>query len=399
MASAQAHDGVPHLTLWGLTLRFLQFGSLAWGGPIAQIAMLRRELVDREGWIDSARFNRTLAVYQALPGPEAQELCIYFGMLARGRIGGLLAGLCFLLPGFALMLALSWFYLEVGIDSPVLVAAFAGGQAAVLALIVRGVHRIGARALHDRYLLLIAASAMAASLAAVPFVLPLAAAAACYMLVVRGRRTLGLLLLIASLLVAAVALFAPAAPRVVAADGRDAPGEATMGQLAATGLKAGALTFGGAYTAIPFVEQDATGDDGWMTTDQFLDGLALSSLIPAPLVIFATFVGFAGGGPLGALVITVGMFLPAFAITLIGHRYLEAAVSDVRLHAALDGLTAGVVGLVGATALQLAPTALGTLPAVAIFAGALAVLYAWQASAVIAVVMLAAGALGAVILR
>src|SRR4029078_6736929 len=84
------------------------------------------------------------------------------------------------------------------------------------------------------------------------------------------------------------------------------------GELLVSGLRAGALTFGGAYTAIPFVEEDAVGSDGWMTTGQFLDGLALSGVIPAPLVIFATFVGYAGGGPVGALAMTVGIFLPAF---------------------------------------------------------------------------------------
>src|SRR5262245_7853722 len=87
-----------------LLRRFLRFGFLAWGGPVAQIAMIRRELVDEEQWISNERFNRTLAIYQVLPGPEAHELCVYFGYLARGRIGGLLAGLGFMLPGFLLML-------------------------------------------------------------------------------------------------------------------------------------------------------------------------------------------------------------------------------------------------------------------------------------------------------
>src|SRR5918998_3054300 len=94
-------DGPPPQSLVALFKRFLQFGLLAWGGPVAQIAMLRHSLVDQEHWVSSERFNRTLAVYQVLPGPEAQELCIYFGMLARGRLGGFVAGLAFLLPGFA----------------------------------------------------------------------------------------------------------------------------------------------------------------------------------------------------------------------------------------------------------------------------------------------------------
>src|SRR5215208_8072099 len=126
---AAAADGdettrVPPEPLGALFLRFLRFGSLAWGGPVAQIAMIRKELVDEERWISRDQFNRTLAVYQVLPGPEAHELCVYFGLLARGRLGGLLAGLGFMLPGFVLMFALSWFYFAVGIESPVLRGVF-----------------------------------------------------------------------------------------------------------------------------------------------------------------------------------------------------------------------------------------------------------------------------------
>jgi chromate transporter len=392
---------VPDLSLLQLVLRFLRFGFLAWGGPVAQIAMLRRELVDDEAWIPSDRFNRTLAVYQALPGPEAQELTIYFGTLARGRVGGFLAGVCFLLPGFALMLALSWFYVEVGIESPLFAAAFAGCQAAVVALIVRGVHRIGERALNDRYLVMIAASALIAGLARLHFALPLVAGGVSYLFIARGYRAAGFLVLagLLSLMVAsfiATSPIRPGAPEERSTGGRE---RSTPEQLLASGLKAGALTFGGAYTAIPFVEQDATGEEGWMTRDQFLDGIALSGVIPAPLVIFATFVGYLGGGFVGAGAITVGIFLPAFVITLAGHRYLEAAVSNPRLHAVLDGVAAGVVGLVGATLVHLAPAALGSLPAVAIFSVALAILYAWRASVGVAVVVAAAGVAGFLLLR
>jgi chromate transporter len=123
----------PHESYGQLFLRFLRFGFLAWGGPVAQIAMIRRELVDEEHWVSNQRFNRTLAVYQVLPGPEAHELCVYFGMLARGRLGGLLAGLGFMLPGFTLMFILSWFYLTYGITSPLFHDIFLGFQAAVIA--------------------------------------------------------------------------------------------------------------------------------------------------------------------------------------------------------------------------------------------------------------------------
>ena len=134
MANNQDTINVPHESYLHLFLRFLRFGLLAWGGPVAQIAMIRQELVEEEKWIPNARFNRVLAVYQALPGPEAHEMCVYFGMLARGRLGGFLSGLGFMLPGFLLMFALSWFYLKYGLNSPFFAAFFFGCQAAVLPL-------------------------------------------------------------------------------------------------------------------------------------------------------------------------------------------------------------------------------------------------------------------------
>ena len=104
--------------------RFLRFGLLAWGGPVAQIAMIRRELVDEERWVTPDHFHRILALYQVLPGPEAHELCVYFGMRARGRLGGLLAGLGFMLSGFILILTLSWAYVNFGANTAVLPAIF-----------------------------------------------------------------------------------------------------------------------------------------------------------------------------------------------------------------------------------------------------------------------------------
>ena len=117
---------IPHQSYISIFLRFLKFGLLAWGGPVAQIAMIRQELVEEEQWISRERFNRVLSVYQVLPGPEAHELCVYFGMLAGGRLGALLAGLGFMLPGFVLMLLLSWFYVAYGIRSPLFQSVFVG---------------------------------------------------------------------------------------------------------------------------------------------------------------------------------------------------------------------------------------------------------------------------------
>jgi chromate transporter len=396
-APNRADDGaaVPHEPYGTLFLRFLRFGCLAWGGPVAQIAMIRQELVEDEHWISRERFNRTLAVYQVLPGPEAHELCVYFGMLARGRLGGLLAGLAFMLPGFVLMFLLSWFYLTFGITSPLFQAVFVGFGAAVVALIIRAVHRIGGHALHDRWLWGIAVVAFIGELLGVYFALSLIVAGIAYVLVKR-QFLLPAMLLQALFLIGAVGYALSGAGAEVAAPTSAAvtPGSASIGTLLVSGLRGGLLTFGGAYTAIPFLQNDAVAVGGWMTNGQFLDGIALSGILPAPLIIFSTFVGYVGGGPLGALAMTAGIFLPAFAFTLVGHTYVERAIHTPALHAVLDGVTAGVVGLIAATTLVLFRAGVRSIPSLIIFVLALILVYRWKAKAAVAGIVLGAGVLG-----
>lgn len=195
-------------------------------------------------------------------------------------------------------------------------------------------------------------------------------------------------------LAAAIALWAAPTAKLVETV---VQGQASVLLIFVSGLKAGLLTFGGAYTAIPFVRNDAVGR-GWMTDGQFLDGLALSGVLPAPLIIFATFVGYVAGGPVGAVAMTVGVFLPAFAFSLIFYDRLEAVVENKRLHAFLDGVAAGVVGLIGATTIDLAQVTAERVPSLtvgmSIFAAALAFLYAWKNKLNVVVVILAAGLTG-----
>jgi chromate transporter len=166
-----------------------------------------------------------------------------------------------------------------------------------------------------------------------------------------------------------------------------------------SGLRAGLLTFGGAYTAIPFIQHDAVDVGRWMTGAQFLDGLALSGLLPAPLIIFSTFVGYIGGGPLGAIVLTIGVFFPAFAFTMIGHDYLERLVENTSAHAFLDGVTAGVVGLIAATALGILNETIVGLQAWIVFGLALIVLFRSKAKWAIAAVVVLAGIFGYFFMR
>ena len=387
---------IPHQSYTSLFLRFLKFGFLAWGGPVAQIAMIRQELVEEEEWITPARFNRVLAVYQALPGPEAHELCVYFGMLARGRIGALLAGLGFMLPGFALMLALSWFYVAYGIRSPIFQAIFLGMQPAVAALIVRAVHRIGGHALHENnWLWFIAFTAALAQLLNVNFLITLLIAGFIFTLAQRKQNSLAILLTTGSIL--SIAYFGWIMQQTtLTSAGVSAifTKSTSLSTLFWSGLKSGLLTFGGAYTVIPFLRHDAVQVGAWMTNTQFLDGLALSGLLPAPLIIFSTFVGYIGGGILGAILITVTIFTPAFAFTMIGHEYLERLVDNKSAHAFLDGITAGVVGLISATALGILSETVVGIHAWIIFSIGLITLFQSKAKWTVAVVVLAAGMYG-----
>jgi chromate transporter len=379
--------------------RFLRFGLFAWGGPVAQIAMVRRALVDEEHWISSDRFNRLLAVYQLLPGPEAHELCVHFGMIRGGRLGGLAAGLGFMLPGFLLVLALAALYTRFDLSALGLGPVLLGIQLAMLALVAVAAARIGSHILLDRWLWAIAAFAFAATLAGAPFWLMLAVGAGAYPLARAGRTMLAVAAMIAAA-AATVALLGPdwAAP---AAGPVKAVADATPAFLFLVGLKAGLLTFGGAYTAIPFVRDDTVGR-GLVTDAQFLDGLALSSMVPAPLVVFATFVGYLAGGLAGAFAITAGIFLPAFAMTLIFFDRLEQIVEHPRLQSLLAGVAAAVVGLIGATLIDLgrglAPRLDTPIPAIFIAASALALLLSVRSRWTVLLLIPLAGLAGALLL-
>lgn len=377
--------------------RFLRFGFLAWGGPVAQIGMIKRELVEEERWIEPARFNRLLAVYQVLPGPEAHELCVHLGMIRGGRIGGILAGLGFMLPGLVLILALAWLYARIDLSQQPLAAMFLGVQVGVIAIIARAVHRIGEHALTDGRLWLIAALTALAALFDVPFWISLPVAGLAYAFLSSGRTLAGGAVLFLGGVLAVLAV--PGGPERAAATVAES-GVVGAPALFLSGLKAGLLTFGGAYTAIPFVRDDAVGR-GWVSEGQFLDSLALSGIIPAPLIIFATFVGYQAGGLSGALAITAGIFLPAFSFALLFYDRLERVIEDERLHRFLAGVTAGVVGLIAVTTLELGRNVATTVPslpiAIILFAGSLALLYWWRSKLNLLAVVVGSAMLGALL--
>lgn len=366
-------------------LRFLKFGCLAWGGPAAQIAMIKRECVDEERWVDERGFQRTLAVYQVLPGPEAHELCVYFGRLRGGKLGGFMAGMGFMLPGFLLMLGLSALYVETDLAEN-LDALFYGLSAAVGALVARALVRLSRSFIRDVPLALIAIAGFALTLfAGAGFVLVLLGGGLAYEAWRNARAWLGSTPSVS---------FAPPALLWTGL------GAITLGltaEIFLEGLKAGLLTFGGAYTVVPFLHDVAIDNRHWLTESQFIDGLAIGGILPAPLIVFATFVGYLGGGPAGALVITLGIFIPAFLFPIYLHRQLVAVAENERLHLFLLGVAAGVIGLIAAVTVEIVEAGVVDAYTAALAIGAFLALNRWHGKLTVLYVVLTCGAVGAVL--
>lgn len=328
-------------SLFSIFLTFLRFGFLAWGGPVAQIAMIYEELVVRQKWIPQEKFRRVLSVYQALPGPEAHELCVYFGMTRKGRWGGFVAGLGFMLPGFFLMLLLSWLYVSIGAKA--LLPIFIGFAPAIAALIIKAAHKISKNFLYDKFLIIAAIVSVILTLLKVHFIFIFLICALWRLFLISNDKKIAYFLAIFLIIISLTSIGTPALIDV----------NAVKGNIFLDGAKAGLLSFGGAYTAIPFLQNSMIGNYTQITNQSFIDGLALAIVIPAPLVIFATYLGFLADGFFGAFLITVGIFLPAFLFTLVGHRTLEKIIDNPAWHSLLDGVASGVVGILIVTAAQI----------------------------------------------
>ena len=352
----------------GIFLLFLAFGARAFGGPLVQIAALEEQFVERRRWKSAERFRRALGVYQVLPGPEAHEMCCYLGTVRGGRVGGLAAGLGFMLPGLVLMLVASALYGSLDLKSPPIAGAMAAMQIAACALIVRAVFKL---------------------------VAPIWRAAS------DSNKLPMVVLCIASL--AWVSFVESGGGLAIEGAASSEPRAAT--ELFGHGLVAGLVTFGGAYTALPYVSSVAAGDGGWMTQQACLDGIAIASVLPAPLVIFGTFVGYAGSGIAGALAFTAGIFLPAFGFTFLGFGLFERLVAWKPARRTLDLLGAAAVGLIAGAAILFMIETSGGWPKRPVFFGgwtapliglAIGIVFRVRHPLVAPILVIGAGAAGAI---
>jgi chromate transporter len=347
-----------------LTAAFARIGVLSFGGPAAQIAMMHRICVDEKRWINEDRYLHALNYCMLLPGPEAQQLATYIGWLLHGVRGGIVAGLLFVLPGLAVIMGLSTLYAFYQ-DADLVAGLFFGLKAAVLAVVIEAVIRIGKRALKTRFHRILAALAFLALFAlSLPFPLVILLAAVAGL--VRARiapaeevpapidlkaRPPALRQLLTLLFWVAVWLAPLPLLWLLAAD-------TALPDLYAFFSKMALVTFGGAYAVLAYVAQVAVEQYQWLKPGEMLDGLALAETTPGPLVLVLSYVGFLAGfrhgggfdpllaGLLGALLTAWATFIPSFIWIFAGAPYIERLRGNRLMNAALSAITAAVVGVI-----------------------------------------------------
>lgn len=358
---------------------WLKLGFISFGGPAGQIAIMHKELVEQKRWISESRFLHALNYCMLLPGPEAQQLATYLGWSMHGVRGGLVAGGLFVLPSLLILTGLSWAYLSFG-QTATAAGILYGMKAAVVAIVMHAVWRVGKRTLRHPVLMLIALFAfIALFFLHLPF--PLIVAMAAILGWIGGRY--------------APYIFQPGHPHSDP-DIQETPGTSnlpapawkatvrwlltgallwavlmlillaslgwtsTLTQLGWFFSKAALVTFGGAYAVLPYVVQAAVGHYGWLTTTQMMDGLALGETTPGPLIMIVAFVGFVaawqtqalGADQLllaaitGAGIATFFTFLPSFIFIFAGAPWVEASRGKLSWSAPLSAITAAVVGVI-----------------------------------------------------
>lgn len=348
------------ISVWG------RIGILSFGGPAGQIALIHREVVDERRWLDERSFLSALNFCMLLPGPEAMQLATYAGWRTNGVLGGLIAGLLFVLPGAVLVGVLSALYVMYG-TLPVLQAVFLGVKAAVLAIVFQALLKVSARALSGVAAYALAASAFVALFVFnLPFPLIIIAAAVIGAVVIavpelaggdslKADNTRPGKLLWSTAVTVALWLGIWIGPLVILVT--ILGGDGVFADLSIFFSKLAVVTFGGAYAVLSYMAQQAVDNYGWLEPGEMLDGLGLAETTPGPLILVTQFVGFLaayrqGGEPalafgvLGMIVTLWATFAPCFLWIFAGAPFVSLIERSARLRAALAGVTAAVVGVI-----------------------------------------------------
>lgn len=341
-------------TLGDLTRTFLKIGLLSFGGPAGQIAMMHREVVDERKWVDERDYLGALSFCMLLPGPEAMQLATWIGWRLHGVRGGLVSGLLFVLPGAAVVLALTAVFAAFG-DVPFVAALFFGIKCAVVVVVIEALLRVAKRALKGRAQWIIAGAAFAALfLFNIPFPVVILAAALWGFFAatpasgslpgapaVAVRQSLRAVLIWGAVWLVPLAAIWGFAPRLIA-------------DIAVYFSQLAVFTFGGAYAVLAWMTQAVVEDKGWLTLPQMIAGLGLAETTPGPLILVNQFVGFMAGWNAGSLALALAgaavalwmTFAPCFLWIFAGAPFIARITAMPRLAGALAAITAAVVGVI-----------------------------------------------------
>ena len=351
---------------------FLKIGTVGFGAP-AIWGLIQAEVQERRAWLTKERYLEGLALVQTLPGAPAVQMCIFAGHERAGWWGGLVGGLAFTLPAFAIMVALTTLYSSYG-AVPVLRDALYGLGPVVLGIFVATAYRLGRNAIADRVSIAIALAAAAA----VPWlgVAGTLLLAGCAGVALRYSRRAGLLAALAvAILVAAERLVEPLLAGLSTGSAGASHGVLDVGWFF---LKVGAVTFGGGLSIIAFIQDQVVSQFHWITPQEFIDGLAIGQLTPGPIIMVAAYVGYKVAGVSGAAVAALAIFLPSFVLMLSILPVLDRVRRLAWIKAAMKGISPAVIATLAVTIVQLVPHAATDVFTTAVLLATVIVMIAWQ---------------------
>ncbi len=378
----------PPYSLWQIVRYFLKLGTVGFGGPVALVGLMHRDLVEARGWIANEDYKDGLALSQLAPGPLAAQLGIYLGYLDYGFIGATLAGLAFALPSFVMVLALGWAYATYG-GLSWMQAAFYGIGACVIGIIAHSAYKLTTRTIgQDRllwaiYLLAAALTIFTESEQVLLFVL----AGVVVWLIKASPKLRWLKSSVASFaglpLVTLLTQFAVA----------DAGTIVTIFLFFAT---AGAFVFGSGLAIVPFLYGGVVRDRHWLTDRQFIDAVAVAMITPGPVVITVGFIGYLVAGLLGATAAAIAVFLPCYLVVIVAAPYFHKYGRRPGIAAFVQGVTAAAIGAISGAVVVLGRRSITDIPTILLFLVTLGLL--WKVKRIPEpVIVLAAGVVGLVL--
>jgi chromate transporter len=388
-ADAPAADESVRGTLWQLTAYFLKLGTIGFGGPVALVGYMQRDLVEQRRWIDDEEYKLGLALAQIMPGPLAAQLAMAIGYFGHGVLGASLVGLAFVLPSFLMVLALSALYVEFG-GLWWMQAVFYGVSAAVIGIIAIAAYKLAWKVngrdplLWGIFATLFVVTAVAQAELAEFFLL-----AGILVLLVKAPPS-WLRARLPSFGLSPLALGLPLTVLAAAAAQTD-----VLLQILLFFTKAGAFVFGSGLAIVPFLYEGVVQGHRWLSEQQFLDAVAVAMITPGPVVITVAFIGFLVAGVPGATLAAIGIFLPVWVLTVIPAPWFVRHRNNAQLRAFSDGATAAASGAIAGAVIVLGQRAIVDVPTAAIALASLGLL--WRFKLPEPLVVIAAGLAGLVL--